>query len=193
MACLKLRQALWRFEGAKTSLKLKACTGAGMGTFHLEPEHNVCYNRSKYPQRMNSRLFTSYGSIQHIDQTFLKSHFNRDVKTTSRTFSITKGLLNTSNGIEESELKKGIETISDQFMEAREMMEDARESKGTTYFSEDVEDAQKAVKETLESYQQLLAKISDSQKQQVMRTIGLKMEELKAQLIAMEEDLKEDH
>ncbi|KAK6171142.1 hypothetical protein SNE40_019395 [Patella caerulea] len=94
--------------------------------------------------------------------------------------------------VDEGQLKKSMEELTDKFTEARELMEDARESKGTVYFSDDVIDAKSAVEETLTEYQTLLNKISDSQKQQVMRTIGLRMEELKAQLTAMEDELKED-
>ena len=68
-----------------------------------------------------------------------------------------------------------------------------RESKDTVYFSEDLEDAQEAVTETLTEYKQLLDKLSDQQRQEVISTLGLRMEELKAQQRAIEEDLIDHH
>ena len=64
---------------------------------------------------------------------------------------------------------------------------------GTVYFSDDMEDAQSAVKDTLDEYNQLLERLSDDQRADVLRTIGLKMQELKAQLQAIHETLQEDH
>ncbi|XP_060067176.1 uncharacterized protein LOC132547437 isoform X2 [Ylistrum balloti] len=66
-----------------------------------------------------------------------------------------------------------------------------RESQGTVYFSDDMSEAQEAVKDTLEEYNSLLSKLNDTQKQNVVRTIGLRMEELKAQQSALEESLKD--
>lgn len=56
------------------------------------------------------------------------------------------------------------------------------------YFSEDMQDAQAAVKEALGSYEDLLSTLNVEQRQNVVASIGLKMEELKAQLIAITED-----
>ena len=66
-----------------------------------------------------------------------------------------------------------------------------RESKGTTYFSDDMSDAQEAVNTTLDAYQSLLNELNEQQTQHVLRSIGLKMEELKAQLKMIEDELKE--
>lgn len=45
--------------------------------------------------------------------------------------------------------------------------------------------------ETLEEYNKLLGEISELQKETVVRTIGLRMGELRAQLDAINETLKE--
>ena len=60
---------------------------------------------------------------------------------------------------------------------------------GTVYFSDDMKDAQDAVSSTLQEYKDLLMKLSDQQKNEVISTIGLRMEELKAQEKAINEDL----
>ena len=67
-----------------------------------------------------------------------------------------------------------------------------RESKGTVYFSDDMKEAQEAVEETLTEYRQFLEKLSDKQRQDVIASLGLRMEELKAQRAAMEEEIKHD-
>lgn len=67
-----------------------------------------------------------------------------------------------------------------------------RESKGTVYFSDDMKEAQQAVEETLTEYKLLLEKLSDKQRQDVVSSLGLRMEELKAQQAAMEEEVKHD-
>ena len=56
------------------------------------------------------------------------------------------------------------------------------------YFSEDMEEASKAVDETLMMYNDFLEQLTKSQRQEVLRTIGLKMQELKAQKINLEEE-----
>ena len=56
-----------------------------------------------------------------------------------------------------------------------------RESLGSTYFSEDMLDAQEAVSTTLSNYEAVLADLEEDQKTEVVRSIGLRMEELKAQ------------
>ena len=66
-----------------------------------------------------------------------------------------------------------------------------RESKGTVYFSDDLADATEAVKGTLKVYNALLEQLDSQQKQHVLRTIGLKMQELEAQLKMIEDELLE--
>jgi len=118
----------------------------------------------------------------------LISHSQRMMVT--RTFHSSNR--NLSSALSPDEVKKGMQSLTDQFMEARELLEDARESIGTTYFSEDMLEAQAAVKDTLAEYKELLSKLSDKQREDVVRTIGLRMEELKAQEQALEETLN-DH
>ncbi|KAK8747927.1 hypothetical protein OTU49_016233 [Cherax quadricarinatus] len=87
-----------------------------------------------------------------------------------------------SDQMTQAEIKKAIETISEKFAEAMELMNDARASAGTVYFSQDMEDTNAQVTETLEDYSTLLEKLNESQKRDVIQSIGLKMDELKAQM-----------
>lgn len=66
-----------------------------------------------------------------------------------------------------------------------------RESEGTVYFSEDMQEAQTAVQETLNEYQKLLGNLSETQRKDVIAALGLRMEELKAQQAAIEDSLKD--
>lgn len=51
-----------------------------------------------------------------------------------------------------------------------------------------MQDAKTAVKDALSQYEDLLSMLSAEQKRNVVASIGLKMEELKAQLIAITEE-----
>ena len=63
----------------------------------------------------------------------------------------------------------------------------------TVYFSEDMAEAQEAVSSTLAQYKKLLDQLSENQRQDVLRTIGLRMEELKAQEQALKDALHDSH
>lgn len=56
-----------------------------------------------------------------------------------------------------------------------------RESIGTDHFSEDMCDAQEAVKTTLTAYDILLEELNSGQRQEIIKTLGLRMGELKVQ------------
>ena len=58
------------------------------------------------------------------------------------------------------------------------------------YFDDDIKEAKSAVEETLQLYNDLLSTLSEDQRQTVISTIGLRMEELKAQLVALKEDIE---
>ncbi|RUS89726.1 hypothetical protein EGW08_002544 [Elysia chlorotica] len=92
-----------------------------------------------------------------------------------------------------ADMKKAMDQLTEQFMEARELIEDARESMETVYFSDDMAEAQEAVTTTLDQYQKLLSQLSESQRQEVLRTIGLRMEELKAQEQALKDAVLDSH
>ena len=57
------------------------------------------------------------------------------------------------------------------------------------YFNEDMQDARTAVEEAVRQYTDLLSRLSETQTRRVVAAIGLKMEELKAQLVAISEEL----
>lgn len=80
-----------------------------------------------------------------------------------------------------------IDEINVKFAEAREEIDAAMESKETVYFNEEAECARDAVKGVLDLFQKLLEKLPDEEKGAVMRSMGLKMEQLKAELNQLDE------
>lgn len=96
-----------------------------------------------------------------------------------------------SSEITDAAVKRAVDDISEKFSEAMELMNDARSSFGTVYFSEDVMDTQAQVEETLEDYKNLLSKLNEKQRRTVIQSIGLKMEELKAQMALIDDLAKE--
>ncbi|KAA8537967.1 hypothetical protein F0562_027453 [Nyssa sinensis] len=77
---------------------------------------------------------------------------------------------------------KEVDEINLKFAEAREEIETALESKETVYFDEEAECARAAVKEVLDMFEGLLSKLPENEKQAIQRSMGLKIEQLKAEL-----------
>lgn len=77
---------------------------------------------------------------------------------------------------------KEIDEINMKFAEAREEIEMAMESKETIYFDEEADNARKVVVETLEMYDSLLNKLPEAERRTVQRSMGLKIEQLKAEV-----------
>lgn len=85
------------------------------------------------------------------------------------------------------ETDREVDKINLKFAEAREEIESAMESKETVYFDEEAECARAAVKEVLDLYEGLLAKLPDNEKAAIQRSMGLKIEQLKAELEQLNE------
>eukprot|EP00250_Pteridium_aquilinum_P025112 c3016_g1_i1 orf=62-448(+) len=75
-----------------------------------------------------------------------------------------------------------VDEINSKFAEAREEIEMAMESKETVYFDEEARTARDAVHLVLHKYQTLLDKLPNTDKGSLQRSMGLKMEQLKAEL-----------
>ncbi|XP_022750224.1 uncharacterized protein LOC111299344 [Durio zibethinus] len=80
------------------------------------------------------------------------------------------------------DVNKEVDSINLKFAEAREEIEMAMESKETVYFNEEAECARAAVKEVLDMFEGLLGKLPESEKAALQRSMGLKIEQLKAEL-----------
>lgn len=87
-----------------------------------------------------------------------------------------------SDSAAEFDQNREVDMINLKFAEAREEIEMALESKETVYFDEEAECARTAVKEVLDMFEKLLAKLPESDRAALQRSMGLKIEQLKAEL-----------
>ena len=85
-------------------------------------------------------------------------------------------------------IRTEVDAINRDFAEAREEIELALESKETVYFNEEVETAREAVEKVIEKFENLKSRLSDVEKGQLQRSMGLKMEQLKGELHGLQED-----
>lgn len=87
-----------------------------------------------------------------------------------------------------------LEELNDEFAEARELLSDAEEAIGTTYFEDDLEDARIAVEQVLERYESIKASLPEGSDELVdlQRSVGLKMEELRGRYSLLIQNLVED-
>eukprot|EP00242_Pyramimonas_sp_CCMP2087_P005204 CAMPEP_0198197838 /NCGR_PEP_ID=MMETSP1445-20131203/1406_1 /TAXON_ID=36898 /ORGANISM="Pyramimonas sp., Strain CCMP2087" /LENGTH=155 /DNA_ID=CAMNT_0043867239 /DNA_START=59 /DNA_END=526 /DNA_ORIENTATION=- len=82
----------------------------------------------------------------------------------------------------EADYQKEIDVINSKFTEARDEIEDAAEDAETVYFNESAEGARELVQETLDLWKDLLGKVDEDIKGKLQRSMGLKMEQLKAEV-----------
>jgi hypothetical protein len=87
-----------------------------------------------------------------------------------------------TGSVNQEEQNKIVDAINTKFAEAREEIELAMESKETVYFDEEAESARAAVKVVLDAYDGLIARLDESERGALQRSMGLKMEQLKAEL-----------
>lgn len=79
------------------------------------------------------------------------------------------------------------------FAEARLLLQDADDSKGTIYFSEDFQDAKIGVKDTLNAYKQLLDQTKPSSERDAIRSANdPKFRQLAEEFAVLEEQLIND-
>jgi hypothetical protein len=83
----------------------------------------------------------------------------------------------------DDQLNKRLDTFQELFVEARMCIEDAVDAAETTYFDEDAEAATEAVAAAVDEFNKILNDIEDAdQKNRVLRSNGLKVEQLKGEL-----------
>lgn len=84
-------------------------------------------------------------------------------------------------------VRQQVDAINGKFAEAREEVELAMESRETVYFNDEAEAARAAVHEALALYDGLLARLPPGDRAALQRSMGLKMEQLKAELAQLNE------
>ncbi|WOK97025.1 hypothetical protein Cni_G05733 [Canna indica] len=93
-----------------------------------------------------------------------------------------RGRLGFATGGGAPDYSKEVDEINFKFAEAREEIEAAMESKETIYFNEEAECAREAVKTVLDLFEELLARLPNNDRTALQRSMGLKIEQLKAEL-----------
>ena len=83
----------------------------------------------------------------------------------------------------DDQLNKRLDTFQHLFVEARLCIEDVVDAAETTYFDDDAETAKEAVAAAVNEFNAILNAIEDTdQKNRVLRSNGLKVEQLKGEL-----------
>ncbi|CAK0769881.1 hypothetical protein CVIRNUC_003712 [Coccomyxa viridis] len=80
-----------------------------------------------------------------------------------------------------------LDAINDAFVEARDEIEYAVEESETVYFEESLKTAQEAVAEALGQFNDLLDSLDETERGKLQRSMGMKMEQLKAELHTVEQ------
>ena len=75
-----------------------------------------------------------------------------------------------------------IDNVNDMFVEARDLIEDARDEAETVYFNEAHTEAKEAVDKTVQLFDSILNSLSESERGKLQRMMGLKIEQLKAEV-----------
>ena len=86
----------------------------------------------------------------------------------------------------EESLDARLDAVNRLFSTAREDLEDAQEDEGTVHFEESYNAAYAGVLETLRAFDDVLSSLDEEKRGSVRRSMGLKMEQLKAELAALE-------
>uniref|UniRef100_T1IR81 Uncharacterized protein n=1 Tax=Strigamia maritima TaxID=126957 RepID=T1IR81_STRMM len=151
-------------------------------------------------QKFSRALFrlnrSTPSSIYIRTNTILTPAIKKSRKTTPNSFCMIPNpcLITTCraySAVSSDEVRKRVDSISTKFTDAVELINDAKSSMGTIYFTEDMKDAEELVAEVMNDYKTLLSSLDDKQRTDVQRTIGLKMEELKAQISILKDSIKE--
>ncbi|GAX78325.1 hypothetical protein CEUSTIGMA_g5767.t1 [Chlamydomonas eustigma] len=85
--------------------------------------------------------------------------------------------------------EREVEDINNMFVEARDEIEYALEDSDTVYFNESVDEAKRSVDKCLEKWRALVESLPEAEAQRLQRSMGLKMEQLKAEF----EELRKTH
>ncbi|KAM7507948.1 hypothetical protein LguiA_018401 [Lonicera macranthoides] len=159
---------------------------------HQRSQISLCKFLSRYPFQRSSKPTSPFFS-KSLSTLSNKWISNSPKKITPNflhpktSFSFTNSSIFQNNREYCADTNKVVDEINFKFAEAREEIEMALESKETVYFDEEAESARAAVKEVLDLFEGLLAKLPESEKGVLQRSMGLKIEQLKAELAQLNE------
>lgn len=90
------------------------------------------------------------------------------------------------SSISKESYESQVDALNEKFAEARDEIEYAQEDAETTYFNESAETARTAVNEVLKAYTELGESLAEDQRGKLQRSMGLKMEQLKAEIAQLD-------
>jgi hypothetical protein len=121
-----------------------------------------------------------HGAAKESRQTVMTACFRRP-QLANRLLE--KGYACRFSTMPDDQLRKRVDTFQELFVEARMCIEDVVDAAETTYFDEDAEAAKEAVAAAVDEFNSILNDIEDvDQKNSVLRSNGLKVEQLKGEL-----------
>jgi len=124
-------------------------------------------------------LVPKFAPLVVRDPSSLKNHHNA-TGFSPRWFSSSSS---ETDSLDPKQIQVRLNEFQDLFVEARMCIDDLNDSVGTTYYDEDAEEAREAVETAVGNFQALLKEITDiEQKNRVLRSNGLKVEQLKGEL-----------
>ncbi|CAN0863188.1 Embryogenesis-like protein [Linum grandiflorum] len=133
-----------------------------------------------------------HGFIKLLPQTIVRN-FHLVPNAAAENLQTTESFRRGQGGIRrwssepELDVDREVDMINLKFAEAREELETAMDAKETVYFDEEAECARDAANEVLSMYDTLLGKLPETKKGVVQRSMGLKMEQLKAEVKQLED------
>ena len=103
-----------------------------------------------------------------------------------RSFASSSSSSSSSPDSNTNDLDARLDAVNRLFSSAREDLEDAQEDEGTVHFEESYNNAFRSVADTLQEFDDVLSSLDEAKAGSVRRSMGLKMEQLKAELAALE-------
>ncbi|ERN03863.1 uncharacterized protein LOC110007048 [Amborella trichopoda] len=141
-------------------------------------ERNQVTHFSSGLQSHDSKRFDN----PHLMHSFASHSFRTYIDSRERNGSTHLGFRARVQDLRRFSTESEVDEINLKFAEAREEIDMALESKETVYFDEEAESARKIVKEVMDMYEGLLARLPEQQRGALQRSMGLKLEQLKAEL-----------
>ena len=103
-------------------------------------------------------------------------------KNDGTTTTTRRGLSSTSSLTEEV-ITKRLNDFQDLFVEARLCIDDLKDSIGTSYYEDDFDEAKEAVETAIAHFEAILNDVTDQEaRNKILRSNGLKIEQLKGEL-----------
>ncbi|KAF5749243.1 hypothetical protein HS088_TW04G01208 [Tripterygium wilfordii] len=142
--------------------------------------YRLLSRHSVLASRVTDSVPSARPSFRHTPASQFLCFLHRTVPKLQLQFPI-HSITYSTHSASEVDVDREVDMINLKFAEAREEIEMAMESKETVYFDEEAECARAAVKEVVDMFEGLLGKLPESERAALQRSMGLKIEQLKAE------------